>query len=63
MADPTHCAVFLIKQAEQQWRVQLEYDDGEVFLSNLTFKSEEEAAHAADIFILQYSSNNGSTVH
>jgi CHASE1-domain containing sensor protein len=64
MADPTtHCAVYLVQEQNNLWRVQLEYDDGEIFLSNLAFETEQEAMHAADCFIMEYSSNTTSMVH
>jgi hypothetical protein len=59
--DYTHCNVYLVQQQGGLWQVQIEYDDGEVYLSKLTFPSEEEAMHAADTFLLEYSSNDGAT--
>jgi uncharacterized protein YegP (UPF0339 family) len=63
MGELQQCAVYLVKQDGGLWRVQLEYDDGEVYLSTLEFSTEEEAMHAADIFIMEYSSNTSKLVH
>lgn len=63
MGEIQQCAVYLVKQDGGWWRVQLEYEDGDVYLSDLAFKTEEEAMHHADTFIMQYSSNTSSLVH
>ncbi len=44
---PQYCVVSVVLCATGSWRIHLEYEDGETFLSKATFATEPEAKTAA----------------